>query len=118
MDARMRAVRAVIERYVEATRGCDAAAMRAVFHPAAAMNGWLGPQALVGSPEPFYGALEAAGGPMPGYEAEIGEVRVEGGTAVVTLRERNCLGVGFVNHFHLMEEGGEWRIVAKLFQTI
>lgn len=109
-------VREVVQAYIDATRRCDADRMRGVFHPRAAMNGFLGEEAMVGSPEPFFDALASQTVPQPGYRAVIESVEVNGRTATATLREDGCLGASFVNHFHLVELDSVWCIVAKLFE--
>jgi len=117
VDSAESKVREVVQAYVDATRHCDADGMRGVFHPRAAMNGFLGEQAMIGSPEPFFDALASQGGPQPGYRAVIEAVEVNGRTATATLCEDGCLGASFVNHFHLVELDSGWCIVAKLFET-
>lgn len=111
-------VREVVQAYVDATRRCDADGMRCVFHAQAAMNGYLGDKLMIGSPDPFFEALAAQTGPQSGYRAVIEAIAVNGCTATATLREDGCLGAAFVNHFHLVEDSGSWRIVAKLFATL
>jgi len=113
-------VREVAARYVDATYRGDAAALRACFHPAAVMCGYLGEDLLVGGPERFFEdiaanpAMESTGAP---YVAEIASVEVTGGAASVRLDETGFFGsLSFVNWFHLIrDEDGEWRIVSKLF---
>lgn len=111
-----RAVRAVIDDYVRGSREGNVELLRSVFHPAAVMTGSVGGRLLCGPPEPFFQAV-AKGGPAPaGYEAEVTEVVVDGNTAAATLVEKGFAGLDFTDRFHLVEEGGRWLIVSKLFR--
>ena len=47
-------VREVIERYVQGTRTGNVEILKQVFHPNAVMSGYLGPDLLIGSTQPFY----------------------------------------------------------------
>ena len=108
-------VRAVIDAYAEGTRTRDIAKLKGCFAEGAKMTGWLGPDLLQGGPEPFYGALEA-NEVGDDYTSEITALTVEGPIAWTETRERNLLGLNFVNRFHLVRDGeGRWAIVSKLF---
>jgi hypothetical protein len=113
------AARAVIEEYVAACRVRSVQRLQAIFHADARMSGYLGPQALVGTPQPFYDALKGAPPDAAGsrYEAEITAVDVTGSIASVTLEERGFLGHSFTDYFHLMKVDGRWLIVSKTFTT-
>ncbi len=109
-------VRAVLDRYTEGTRTRDVAMLRATFHPQATMSGWLGPDYLMGGPQPFLDAI--AGNEVgPDYASEITALEVDGTIATATVTERNLLGMHFTNHFHLTRQPDEtWLITAKLFR--
>lgn len=108
------AVKAVVKEYVAATLERDVSRLKAIFHPNAAMSGYLGPNQLIGSPQPFYDHLEA--NPHgEGYVGEISHVSVVGRTACARLVEENLYGMSFVNDFHLLNDNGTWVIVSKLF---
>jgi hypothetical protein len=115
-------VRAVMERYVEAVFKADVTTLRSLFHPAAVMSGYLGDTLLAGSPEPFLAdvggrpSMEASGAP---YTADILDIHASSLTASLRLEENGFFGVAsFVNYFHLLSVGGEWKIVSKTFQSI
>ena len=78
------------------------------------MSGYLGPNKMVGSPQPFYDHL-TANDHGPGYVAKITNVLITGRTAIARLEEDNLYGMHFVNDFHLLNEDGRWSIVSKLF---
>ena len=116
------AVRAVVERYVDATRRADIEQLRATFHPGAFMAGYLGDDLLVGTPEPFFAdvgsrpSMAETGAP---YHAEITSIQVAGRAAAVTLEEDGFFGAfRFVNYFHLLKVDGEWEIVGKTFASL
>jgi ketosteroid isomerase-like protein len=114
------AVRAVIQSYVDACASGDVLALRALFHPDAALSGYLAGNLITGSPEPFFQAV--AGNPAPReaglhYSAEIVDVEVSGRFATAVLREQGYLDLNFVNAFQLLEIDGQWYIVAKAFES-
>jgi hypothetical protein len=78
------------------------------------MSGYLGPNKLIGSLEPFLDHLDA-NEHSPGYTSEIIEVSVTGRTAKARIVEDNLYGMNFVNDMHLINDDGVWLIVSKLF---
>jgi hypothetical protein len=113
-------VRAVLASYVEGCRLGDLDLLKKIFHPDAAMSGYLAGSLLVGGPEPFFQAV--AGNPAPAasnapYEASIEAVQVSGKMATGVLRESGFLGMDFVDYFQLLEIDGSWKIVSKLFES-
>ncbi|MGR3502357.1 nuclear transport factor 2 family protein [Pseudaestuariivita sp.] len=109
------AITAVIQDYIQGTKDRDIAKLKEVFHPNAVMAGYLGPNLLAGSPDPFYAHLEANPHAPDPYAGEIVGISVTGRIATAELHEDNLYGMAFVNHFHLLNEDGTWRITAKLF---
>ncbi len=116
----VRDVRAAAARYVDATYRGDVEALRACFHPSAAMSGYLGDELLTGGPERFFEdiastpSMESTGAP---YVAETVSVEVVGDAATVRVDETGFFGtMSFTNWFHLIRtEDDEWLIVSKLF---
>ncbi|MEJ8572473.1 nuclear transport factor 2 family protein [Microbaculum marinum] len=108
------AVRAVVSDYIRGTAESDPALLRSVFHEAAVMSGYLGPDLLLGGPEPFFEAVGARK-VGPDYSAEITEISVLGRTATATVVEDNLYDLSFVNAFHLLKVDGAWTITSKLF---
>ena len=116
------AVRAVMEKYVEAVYKADVDTLRALVHPAAVMSGYLGGTLLAGSPEPFLldvggrPSMEAAGAD---YKAEILDVHASPRCASLRLEETGFFGVtSFVNYFHLLKVDDDWQIVSKTFESL
>jgi hypothetical protein len=121
-DEAVAAVRGVLERYTDATYRADVNGLRSTFHLAASMVGYLGDDLLVGTPEPFFAdiggrpSMAESGAP---YKAEISALHVSGRTASATVEESGFFGaMRFVNYFHLLNVGGEWRIVSKTFEAL
>lgn len=110
--------RAVIDEYVAASAARDVDRLKSIFHPQALMSGYLGDQSLIGSPQPFFDAVQhAPPGAKNGYRAEITQIEVTGRVASATLKEQNFLGMNFTDYFHLAKLGGRWTIVSKTFST-
>ena len=116
------AVRAVVERYVDATYRADIEQLRSTFHPGAAMSGYLGDDLLVGTPEPFFadmGSRPSMAETGVAFKPEITSIQVSGRAAAVTLEEDGFFGVfRFVNYFHLLKVDGEWKLISKTFASL
>lgn len=110
----VKAVNAVVQTYITGTERSDADLLRSVFHETAMLAGYLGPDVLVGSPEPFLQAI-AERIVEPEYSAEITETHVIGRMATATIVEDNLYGLSFVTTFHLLNIEGKWIIISKLF---
>ena len=104
----------ILRIYEDGTRERDVEALRAVFHEGAVMSGWLGPDLLVGGPEPFYEALRGREVGL-GYAARVTAIEVTGATARAQVVEDDLWGLSFVDDFHLVRGADGWRIVSKLF---
>jgi Putative lumazine-binding len=116
------AVRAVMERYADAVYRADAPALRGLFHPGASMNGYLGDEFLVGTPEPFFADIEShppmADSDAP-FKAEISDIQVAGRAASAALEETGFFGSArFINYFHLLKIEGEWKLIGKTFASL
>jgi Putative lumazine-binding len=113
------AVRAVMERYVEAVYKADVDTLRGLFHPAAVMSGYLGEMLLAGPPEPFLvdvggrPSMESAGAL---YTAGIVDIHASSRTASLRLEETGFFGIH--SYFHLLNVEGEWKIVSKTFESL
>ncbi len=108
------AVKAVVSDYIRGTAESDPERLKSVFHEKAVMSGYLGPDLLLGGPEPFFEAIgqRKIG---PDYRAEITEITVVGQTATATIVEDNLYDLSFVSTFHLLKVEGAWTITSKLF---
>jgi hypothetical protein len=116
------AIRKIISDYKEGAYKADVSLLKSVFHEKAVMNGFLGPEPLIGDPSGFIAdiggapSMESRNDP---YQAEIESIRIEGNVASVILSETGFRGSGvLVDFFHLIKTGGKWRIISKLFTTV
>lgn len=116
----VREVRGVAARYTDAVYRGDVEAIKACFHPSAAMSGYLGDELLTGGPGRFFEdiastpSMESTGAP---YVARTVSVEVAGDAAALRIDETGFFGhLSFSNWFHLIrDEDDRWRIVSKLF---
>jgi len=117
-----KAVRELIQRYKDGTFQADVEKLRGVFHEKAVMNGYLGPNLLIGDPTPF---IEDMGG-SPSmesnndpFEAEIRDLVIVGNCASLAFYETGFRGdASIVDFFHCIKTDGEWKIISKLFTTM
>jgi hypothetical protein len=114
-------VREVLQKYIDGTYQGDVTALRGCFHSKAVMNGYLNDQLLLGDPEPFFQEIgnnpSMAEGGAP-YKGEIVSIDVVGNVASATIKETGFGGsMAFTDYFHLLKEGGQWKIISKTFTT-
>jgi hypothetical protein len=112
------AVRQVVQQYINGSRTGDLDLLKSIFHPKATMSGYIMGNLAIGTPDPFFEAV--AHNPSPeasgaAYSAEISRIEVTGRVASATLVEKGFMGLDFTDYFHLIEENGQWRIIAKTF---
>ena len=110
--------RAVIQEYVDACTAGSVERLRAIFHENALMSGYMMGEYLMGSPEPFFQAVENPPPDIPeggDYEGEITSVEISGPVASITLKETGFMGINFTDYFHLAKVDGDWQIISKTF---
>jgi hypothetical protein len=116
------AVRAVLESYIDATFRADVARLKAIFHPAATMAGYLGGELVIGTPEPFFGDLQrhpSMAADNVAYRADVRDIRASGRIASATVYESGFFGSArILNFFTLVKVGDSWQIVSKTFETL
>ena len=122
MSNQVEKVREVLNRYMEGTYTANIPMLEGVFHKEARMVGYLGDQLLIGTPAPFIEdmasqpSMKELGHP---YKAEVLDLEVNGGVAKATVHETGFRGSAeLVDHFHLLRENDEWKIISKTFTTI
>lgn len=112
----------VLNRYIEGTYTANIPMLESVFHREARMMGYLGDQLLIGTPAPFLEDMASQASMKEqgqDYRAEIRDVEVNGGVARGTVHETGFRGSAeLVDHFHLLCENGEWKILSKTFTTV
>lgn len=116
------AIKKLLEEYFAAVYQADIPKLKEIFHPQAAMYGYLGADLLAGTPEPFLADL----GSKPSMAANKDDCRyviknlaVTGEIAEATLLVDGFYGAACIeDHFHLICTKGRWQIVCKTFTTI
>ena len=111
-------IRKVIELYTQGTYEGDASKLQDSFHEKAVMNGYLGGQVLLATPDAFI--AEVCKSPMKHvenfhYSPVVTELSIEDKVATVTLVETYPDGMSFTNFFHLIDDGNGWKIISKTF---
>ncbi len=110
----------VERRYIECSGTLDAQGLAACFSPDASLNGFLGPQAVAGSADLYIEDVQrmaSAGTDMSAYKAAVTACDATGDIAAATVSMEGFAGTRFVDHLHLVQRDGEWRIVSKIFTT-
>ena len=72
---------------------------------------------MTGGVAPFIDAVANNPPPGPEYQSQVDKVEVSGNIATASLCEQAFLGLNFVNLFQLLNNGSQWLIVAKLFES-
>jgi len=112
-------IRKVIELYTQGTYEGNADKLNESFHEKAVMNGYLGSQLLLATPEVFIN--EICKSPMNqtdfDYSPIVTELSIEDKVATVTLVETYPDGMSFTNYFHLLDDGNGWKIISKTFTS-
>lgn len=106
-----KAVKAVIQNYMDGTYKADIPMLKGVFHEKAVMNGYLGPDCLLADPSGFVADIASAPSMESkgdAYQAEIESIRIEGSVASVIVSETGFRGEGtLVDFFHLIKVDGQ-----------
>jgi len=117
-----KAVRKVMQDYIDGSFCADIEKLKSVFHEKAVMNGYLGPDLLIGGPDPFFEDIASAPSMESNndpFQAEIESIVILGNVATVALSQTGFRGEAtIVDFFHLIKTDGEWHIIAKLFTTV
>lgn len=112
----------LLQDYFKAVSNADIARLKTIFHEKAAMYGYLGDNAVIGTPEIFFADLSS----KPSMSSQnidcrmvIKSISVSGNTAQASILVDNFFGVFQIeDSFHLLKLNGEWRIVCKNFTTL
>ncbi len=115
-------VKDVIKNYIDGTYNADITKLESVFHKNAVMNGYLGPDMILATPAAFIEDIKSSPSMSNNndpYKAEIDFIQLNGDVASVIVSESGFRGTAsLVDHFHLIKDNGQWKIISKLFTTI
>jgi len=112
---------AVLQAYIDGSRDLDRARLAACFHPRATLTGFLKGTPVLGSIDFFLddvSRMAAAGVGNTDYAARIDSLVVQGSVASANIVMSGFAGLNFKDYLHLIEEGGRWSIINKLFTTV
>ena len=116
----LNAVRAAVQRYVDACANADSEALRSALHPAWRMYGIeplpLDEEVAVSVDE--YVAWVADRQPPVGYRATITQVEITADVAMATLVEEKYYDIDYIVFFSLVRSGGTWCIVTKTYSGV
>lgn len=120
--AETQAVETRMRQYFDAVYRADVGTLKTIFHEKASMYGYLGPDMLAGTPEPFYQDLLSQPS-MTDSETDcrcvITDIAVTGNIAGATLLVDGFYGAATVeDRFLLLKENGVWHIACKTFTTV
>ncbi|MEO7674511.1 MAG: nuclear transport factor 2 family protein [Pyrinomonadaceae bacterium] len=104
-----------IDYYSEGMRTANVEMLKKAFHPVAILSGYLGDEMIVAPIEGLYDWVGSNPAPNP-YSCSILGVEITGRVAVATVRETDPHG-DVIDHFHLLNDGGKWWIVSKLWDA-
>lgn len=112
----------VLEDYFAAVERADIDALKTIFHESASMYGYLGKDAVIGTPQIFYDDI----GSKPSMKESsikctyvIKSIDVVGEIAQACIVVDNFYGAACVeDKFQLMKIEGKWYIMSKLFTVV
>ncbi|NML38557.1 nuclear transport factor 2 family protein [Chitinophaga sp. G-6-1-13] len=107
----------VLENYAEALRMGNIEQLQKTFHGDAIMYGYWDQHLVEGGIANLYDSV-ARHGAAPHLKARIEVLHKAGNIALVRVEyENNAAGKDGVDYHSLIKINGEWRVIAKLFQT-
>lgn len=112
----------LLRDYFKAVGNADISHLKTLFHENASMYGYLGDNAVVGTPEIFFADLSS----KPSMSSQnidcrmvIKNISVSGNTAQASILVDNFFGAFQIeDSFHLLKLNGQWMIVCKNFTTL
>jgi Putative lumazine-binding len=112
------AVRAAVQRYVDACTNADSEALRSALHPAWRMYGIDTSDEEVAVPVDEFVAWVAGRQPPVGYRATITHIEITTDVALATLVEEKYYDTDYIIFFSLVRSGGRWSIVTKTYSSV
>ena len=115
-------IEALIRSYFEAVGNADIDKLKTIFHEKASMNGYLGKDVVIATPEVFLSVLSS----KPSMKSDgidchmvIKHIQVCGNIAAASIFVDNFFGSSQIqDYFHLLKLDGEWKILCKTFTTL
>jgi len=115
--ADIRAVRTVINNYINAWSSRDIEDFERLFHPRFLMSGYSSKGVEFTGAERMIPILKETKATWNSYHAEITHLECAGSVACATLQEDGFLDLPFpaTSFFHLIKVEGRWLIVSKSY---
>lgn len=122
MNEQTKNIETLLNRYFTAVYEADIDTLQTIFHQDASMNGFLGPDMVIGTPQIFYDDLTSKPSMKESdtkCECEIKEITIHGNIASASIYVTNFFGMcNVMDIFHLLYINDEWKILCKTFTTL
>lgn len=109
------AIRETIDKYARGMETASVEIMRGAFHDQAILCGYLGDDLIAAPIEGLYDWV-GSNPPPEEFSFSILAIEITGRVASAKARETDPHGT-VIDHFHLLKEGDDWRIVSKLWDS-
>lgn len=112
-------VEEIAEKFIEAVKNGKSEIVKPYFHENAVIFGQLDKDTIqAGSIQSFYDGIDKAGACGTDYVGRIDILTLEKTIAIVRIIEDNWHGYKFSDFLTLAKLNGEWKIVAKAYDTL
>lgn len=113
------AVEAVAGKFIEAVKNGNSEIVKPYFYEKAVFFGQLNEETYQsGNIQEFYNTIDKMGACGDDYIARVDVLALEKTIAVVRVIEDNWHGYKFTDVLNLNKINGEWKIVAKVYDTL
>lgn len=113
------AVETVARKFIEAVKNGNSEIVKPYFYEKAVFFGQLNEQTYQsGDIQEFYNTIDKMGACGDDYIARVDVLALEKTIAVVRVIEDNWHGYKFTDILNLNKINGEWKIVAKVYDTL
>ncbi len=112
-------VEEVAKKFIEAVKNGNSKIVKPYFYEKAVFFGQLNEKVYQsGAIQEFYDTIDEMGACGDDYTARVDVIAVEKTIAVVRVIEDNWHGYKFTDILNLNKINGEWKIVAKVYDTL
>lgn len=112
-------VEEIAKKFIEAVKNGNSEIVKPYFHPNAVIFGQLDKNTTQeGTIRLFYDGIDKAGACSEDYVKRIDIITLEKSVAIVRIIEDNWHGYNFTDFLTLAKLNGEWKIVAKAYDTL
>ncbi|MEH6519302.1 MAG: nuclear transport factor 2 family protein [Halioglobus sp.] len=120
-DPALQEITTVLQQYFDGLYASDSAAMRAIFHPQAVYATADEEPSLIRDMPTYLSIIEQRESPMSRGETRsdhIDSIDIAGKNTARAQVRCSIASRDFVDYLTLIHDNGDWRIIAKVFQTI